>query len=258
MAEVLRGDAVPLHRGVCKHCGASLLCPGPNLLDNMGKCEPACPRADDPDELLIIEPITSAGHKRPAPGSDLATPAGLQKVQRIAASSIGSPNPLVPASRPRHGSTRRRLELTPTHFAPFPTSNDANAYLMDYLDTRPPGNSPTRVVDAGAHRGDADDNEMDHHDDIAMTTATHDGGRRLPAAIDSDANDDMMAYVGDRTMAGATSQAKERDDASEGRDSQGGTRSEAAQPRRRGKTIRKAKGGQSVKAFVPNYAHDDI
>jgi len=78
-------------------------------------------------------------------------------------------------------------------------------------------------VDGEAHRGDADDNEMDHHDDIAMTTATHRGGRRPPAAIDSDANDDMMAYVGDRTMAGATSQAKERDDASEGRDRQGGT-----------------------------------
>ena len=40
MAEVLRDDAIPLHRGVCKHCGASLLRPGPDLLDNMGKCEP--------------------------------------------------------------------------------------------------------------------------------------------------------------------------------------------------------------------------
>ena len=28
--------------------------------------------------------------------------------------------------------------------------------------------------------------------------------------------------------------------------------------RRRGKTIRKAKGGKFAKAFVPNYAHDDI
>ena len=43
-----------------------------------------------------------------------------------------------------------------------------------------------------------------------------------------------------------------------GRDSQGGTRTAAAQPRRRGKTIRKAKGGKFAKAFVPNYAHDDI
>ena len=192
MAEVLRDDAIPLHRGVCKHCGASLLRPGPDLLDNMGKCEPGCPPAADPDELLIIEPPTSAGHKRPAPGPDLTAPDSPKKVQCTAASSPGSSNPLAAASRPRPGSARRRLELTPTHFATSPSPGPVAGV--------PPGVERSQLVvdgQRGSSSAVTNVDMMEVDGDSAMQEAPasagvavdfgHDNGARAAAHLGADA-----------------------------------------------------------------------
>ena len=196
MAEVLRDDAIPLHRGVCKHCGASLLRPGPDLLDNMGKCEPGCPPAADPDELLIIEPPTSAGHKRPAPGPDLATPDGPKKVQCTAASSPGTSTPLAAASRPRPGSARRRLELNPTYFATSPSPGPVAGVPPGV----PPGVERSQLVVDGQRRSSravTNVDMMEADGDSAMPEAPasagvaedfgHDSGERAAAHLGADA-----------------------------------------------------------------------
>ena len=129
--------------------------------------------------------------------------------------------------------------------------------------------STGQPVDAGAPCSEANDTQTTANGDVTITVANpcgvtaaaarhdHDPRQTEPPPGDptirgSDREDDGPPSVG------ATSQAKGRDDTREGHDSQGGTRTDAAQPRRRGKTIRKAKGGKSVKEFAPRFNRDDI
>ena len=97
--------------------------------------------------------------------------------------------------------------LTPTHFATFPTSNDANADPMDCLDDHSPVKWAGHPVNAGAPRGDANATQRTSTGDIAMLAAHHcgaaaaaprsDNGSRLsdpprgdPAIRHSDRGDD--------------------------------------------------------------------